>query len=1382
MKIGKLFNLNNRASDIESGIEVFGKTYELAKLVQDPKFSGLSSHLDKLTSTLEPLADSQGAELIIGFAEPILSSIKITTLLREYYKALNDPKTFVECVVLVCFQAYLESLQRYIQEIRIPKKIGRVPSLLRDISNHEVTEDSAKEALTSFPQSDLAEAFKKIVIAQLHFLELPIDETELLAERAIWHTDNNIPKFWNDLPESIRRYSNISISELGRKQSGLESYLRKIENTDAEQLSFQADKNCICLDELYVSLEIKEKEWGDSDKDLQDKQSVDIAEWVTSKVLDLEQKNSLVIIEGTSGQGKTAFCKIFVGRVKEKIYPAYIPIYIRLQDINSRFTDIKESLNKYLSTIRYFNENKEWLTDSNKRFLIMLDGFDELPLSNVDTLQFLEEILKFQEGTHNQFLLTSRTNFIEVFQDILRRHSVCRGIIQPMNDQIRLSWIKNWAKAVSVMSLNKEEKSNILFHFSAINKHFLATQTRAKENFLLLLLLKALHEIEIAIRGTPGNQAEAERFSNRNKKLIRVILKDLENTQIFREAEKEIVSFLERVNRNVTFNVFIECFLFLLVKDQSKKGVSLYEQFTFKANRENLCREVANAILLEEDETEVRTNTATLLKPFLSELQEPVEAINDYFKEHKLNRDCLIGNRSKSLIPFVFSKIEKERKFDDFLMSSCPEDIEIELAREPLVLYLLATLHDADLVNVERLLQSPEAEVRGLIYQKAIELSVRQINNKRSSVKLKRTYGFDNSCFEGLLEAFIEESALCATQVQGQLVSLENLKKRLELESSFVCRALTRCTEEDHDANREGIINELVSTFLTKFQIRLIRKGEMRFASFSHKSLREYLFARVVSRKCGHWSQVSTKGSYNIQSSKFEDELHDLLGYGILSSDILKYIAVLFAQKIDEGKINPEYLLERLQNFYSSWCQGKRFNSVRPWFISVRDSKAKAFDQDLQHIDLYAGLNVIVLLLELHQYARQRNLRNLLFYPCKSVSSGSLKSEENFLRAAGYCYCMRPEPQSRSISRNFVASIGHFLSGIQLVGANLRGLDLSEANFNEANLSDTDLSRANLSSCSFVRASLVGAKLVLADLTEIDVTDADLSNADLRGANLNGLDFTGAESFAGCNLSDVSVQNANLKGVDFSGSDLTGLKLCNFSLEGTDLTNANLSGCDLRNLDLSLMRLTGTNLTDAELDNSSFEGADLSRAILVGLDLRNFDLSNTKMVNADLSRAILCAQDLTDADSNRCQIYTSANLSGANLREIDLTEGSEESFNDTDFNEAILSSADLTDAELTSLQFKRVIAESANFTGADLRDTDFTDANLKGAVLIRSLLNGSDLIRTDLSHADLTGADLYDANLQGADVSHAILTSIRINKNTKWEGIIGLDTAIDSPL
>ncbi|MEH2245739.1 pentapeptide repeat-containing protein [Nostoc sp.] len=529
---------------------------------------------------------------------------------------------------------------------------------------------------------------------------------------------------------------------------------------------------------------------------------------------------------------------------------------------------------------------------------------------------------------------------------------------------------------------------------------------------------------------------------------------------------------------------------------------------------------------------------------------------------------------------------------------------------------------------------------------------------------------------------------------------------------------------------------------------------------FAQNNLQEDLWSQRLQKSLEKWAipksgltskiDEQTSGTlpsgfcFRVCARQMHEEIYDLLGNGALKPEIVNYLIELV---VTGQKIRPELLFWRLEDFYRRWCQGE-FIDGTPDENLPQKTRLKLAAQNialgLRQVDIYTGLNVLILLLELHRYAQERDelKQKITFYPSAQPDTDNFFTSQ-LLRIINYSDALE--------IGNFSSIVGQFLKG-----GNFRSAYLGDANLTGADFSGADLSRAYLGD---------------ANLTGVNFSSANLSGANLGDANLSGANFSGA----------------NLSGADLSSTNLTGANLCcaNLSradLNRADLSSTNLSRADLSRADLSRADLSSTNLSHADLSNAILFGANLSEANLSSVSLSHADLCRADLSGADLSHAILNGTNLSDT------ILFSTNLSDAILIAADLSYAK---LNGAKLNNARLNGAMFLGADLSGVDLSRVILNEADLSGvilndADLSGADLTDAILFGTDLSYANLNSANLSGSNLSGAILNGADLSHSNLSyailgGADLSDANMEKMTWGKKQQWEDVRGLETAVNVP-
>ncbi|MBD1905186.1 pentapeptide repeat-containing protein [Trichocoleus sp. FACHB-6] len=448
---------------------------------------------------------------------------------------------------------------------------------------------------------------------------------------------------------------------------------------------------------------------------------------------------------------------------------------------------------------------------------------------------------------------------------------------------------------------------------------------------------------------------------------------------------------------------------------------------------------------------------------------------------------------------------DKTSAFQQFLQDKrCPDRVR-ELAKEPLLLYLLAAMHRDGKLTVEMFEGASGVGAKILIYEQSLEWVLTEQRPKWLNRELtgQETAG---------LRRILAEAGLCVVQSGGECAAVKTIESRLKDDDSAI--ELIQQARERH--GEDALKNALAAFYL---QPATGDKGGS--VEFAHKSFGEFLCAERLKESLEDWTRKGEKWrEFAISTDQIDREIYDLFGYGGLTPEIVQYLMALLAASTE---FQPVRLFKRLENFYLRWCDGEFIdappeNLPQKKMRQMKEQTPEVKWIGLRQVDIYAGLNVTILLLELHRYAQLKDYLKdqMAFFPCGEKDTDSF-DEYRLIRSIGYSECL---------------GIGGFL---ETVGQFLFGADLSGANLSRADLSGADLSGANL-----IGANLIGA---------------NLSNADLIGANLSGAHLHGADLFC------AGLIGANLRGANLRGADLIGA-----SLIGVDLFGADLFGADLEKI------------------------------------------------------------------------------------------------------------------------------------------------------------------------------------------------------------------------
>ncbi|MBD2079581.1 pentapeptide repeat-containing protein [Leptolyngbya sp. FACHB-17] len=524
---------------------------------------------------------------------------------------------------------------------------------------------------------------------------------------------------------------------------------------------------------------------------------------------------------------------------------------------------------------------------------------------------------------------------------------------------------------------------------------------------------------------------------------------------------------------------------------------------------------------------------------------------------------------------------EEAHQFSQFL-EGCPEEVNDDLAREPLLLYLLARLHREQRLDAGMLQTEKKIDAKVLIYDEA----VKWVLDKQRENENFRLTGLEPE----ELRRFLTEAALCVVQAGNEYAPLRMLEERCIKDANNPIAKLMQKARQETATDEAKALNSL----LTAFYIKPASGDKGGSIEFTHKSFGEFLCAERLRDAIVRWTAPGIKPDpFYVGNDPLYQEIYDLLGSPVLSVEIVEFLMALLSGSGDEFK--PEELFERLNTFYELWCEGTFIDALPGKNLpqeKMRLLREQLPDQEkplgIRQVDVYAGLNVMILLLELHRYAQVRDdlKEKIVFYPSGQIAEGE-DYMHRLLKIISYGDCVA--------LREFRSIVGAFLSS-----ANLDSANLSSANLDSANLSSANLDSANLDSANLSSANLSSANLSSANLSSADLFSANLSSANLSSANLSSADLFSAY-LSSAYLSSAYLSRANLDSAYLSSADLDSANLDSADLSSADLFSANLSRANLSSANLSSANLDSADLFSANLSRANLSSANLSRANLSGI-------------------------------------------------------------------------------------------------------------------------------------------------------------------------------------
>lgn len=405
-------------------------------------------------------------------------------------------------------------------------------------------------------------------------------------------------------------------------------------------------------------------------------------------------------------------------------------------------------------------------------------------------------------------------------------------------------------------------------------------------------------------------------------------------------------------------------------------------------------------------------------------------------------------------------------EFREFLQA-CPPDISDTLAREPLLLYLLGRLHREKqlkktmFAGTDEQPSSPTA-AKVCIYRE----SVNWVLEKQRQDENLRLAGLED--LDDLREV-LQEAALCVVQSGNETARVAMLKQRFQDTANPVRQYLEQ-SQATTGQSDEKALNNLLTTFYLK-----PKDGEQGSVEFAHKSFGEYLLAERLICAFADWTELNKRQRLVMDEGTVSAQIYDLLGYGGLSVEIVDYLFEL----LSESDIDRVQLFERLHCFYQHWQEGEFMNQGplddRPQpenlpLKKMQQLRNQGIPIGLKQVDVFAGLNVLILLFKLHAQAQPDSYPTIpndapnpaiTFHPCGTPDTDTW-DEDRLLNIIHYADSLGWSVFTRTV-------------GPHLARANLESANLASANLESANLASTYLESANLESAILLNASLSNA-------------------------------------------------------------------------------------------------------------------------------------------------------------------------------------------------------------------------------------------------------------------------------------------------------------------
>jgi len=376
-------------------------------------------------------------------------------LLGFYLEKTQKPPTLEQCVALVSQAAYLESLKVFLKDEDLLSRICQtqvsapVQQQIKQLSELEIDEEDARKAVVCFHDCKLAEAFGQVLLARLQDAGLDEEEAKILTARVAWNTYRYMMSAWAESGDAVQHLAQPSFSEWRQeltKYQSIDDYLTEQIATKPLEKVFGED---FTFRDIYVPL--KAKPLDGNGNEIDDAEAFDLESWAKDVLQDPQKQDLVMFVQGGPGRGKSVFSRMFADWVREKIYPIWIPVLIRLRDIPKLQESFPNTLQDAVSA-KFAGD--DWLKDRNTKYLFLLDGFDELLMEGRTSgglEQFLRQVSQFQRDSQqgqdmgHRVLITGRTLALQGIERQMP-DNLERVRIQVMDSQLQQQWLDKWER------------------------------------------------------------------------------------------------------------------------------------------------------------------------------------------------------------------------------------------------------------------------------------------------------------------------------------------------------------------------------------------------------------------------------------------------------------------------------------------------------------------------------------------------------------------------------------------------------------------------------------------------------------------------------------------------------------------------------------------------------------------------------------------------------------------------------------------------------------------------------------------------------------------------------------------------------------------------
>ncbi|NJL52162.1 MAG: hypothetical protein HC930_07960 [Hydrococcus sp. SU_1_0] len=287
---------------------------------------------------------------------------------------------------------------------------------------------------------------------------------------------------------------------------------------------------------------------------------------------------------------------------------------------------------------------------------------------------------------------------------------------------------------------------------------------------------------------------------------------------------------------------------------------------------------------------------------YLPDNLERVELLemDDELQEEWFDKWQKVVDRDTSLADVKTSAFKAFLRSDDL-----PGKVKEELAREPLLLYLLAAMHRDGKISVEKLSGEDGIKNKISIYEQTIDwvLTKQRQSVQREIVRLD---------IKELKQVLIE-AGLSVTQSGGESAKISTIEYWLKKSRPPIAQKIQEI--------RANFGDEVLKNALAAFYLKPKAENEQDgTVEFFHTSFGEFLCAKRMQQSIERWIKWDKDVDYyGIDDDAFPKEIYEVFGYGGLTPEIVEYLFGLLEISDNSTLV---HIFKRLENFIGIGVMG----------------------------------------------------------------------------------------------------------------------------------------------------------------------------------------------------------------------------------------------------------------------------------------------------------------------------------------------------------------------------------------------------------------------------------------------------------------------------